>query len=204
MLNAAAIAALANSDAVAEEKRLLISPALALSEYERSGDASVDLRLGCWFLSSRLNKVHVLDVSAAHEPRNPPGVSKHYVPFGGQFILHPGSFVLAATLEWIKLPQTLAGLVTGKSSWGRRGLVIETAPGVHPGFGGCLTLELANVGEVPIAIYPGLKIAQLFVFPIESHYYASSRSGFAGRRQPAYSSIKPDAVAATLMRSVHK
>lgn len=200
MLNAAAIAALANNDSVTPEKRVLISPALALSEYEKSGDASVDLRLGCWFLSSRLNKVHILDVSSKHEqPRNPAGVAKHYVPFGGHFILHPGSFVLAATLEWIKLPQTLAGLVTGKSSWGRRGLVIETAPGVHPGFGGCLTLELANVGEVPIAIYPGLKIAQLFVFPIESHYYALSKSDFAGRRQPAYSSIKPDSVAATLM-----
>ena len=200
MLNASAIVALTNNQSVSEDQRVLISPALALSEYEKSGEASVDLRLGCWFLSSKLNKVHLLDVSS-EQPRNPPGVSKYYVPFGGQFILHPGAFVLAATLEWIKLPNNLAGLVTGKSSWGRRGLVIETAPGVHPGFGGCLTLELANVGEVPIAIYPGLRIAQLFLFPIASHFYATSQSNFAGRRQPAYSTIKLDGVASALMNS---
>jgi dCTP deaminase len=53
--------------------------------------------------------------------------------------------------------------VTGKSNIGRRGLVIETAPGVHPHFNGCLTLEMANLGEIPLEISPGMKICQLFV-----------------------------------------
>jgi dCTP deaminase len=200
MLNAAAIFALVNKKEDSEENGLLMSPALGMDDYKESGEASIDLRLGCWFLTSRLNKMHLLDVvKAPDQPLNVQGISKHYIPFGQQFILHPGSFVLAATLEWIKLPNNLAGLVSGKSSWGRRGLVIETAPGVHPGFGGCLTLELANVGEVPIAIYPGLRIAQVFLFKVNSHHLSSSHSAFSGKRQPAYSLIKPDGPALALM-----
>jgi dCTP deaminase len=53
--------------------------------------------------------------------------------------------------------------VTGKSNLGRRGLVIETAPGVHPHFNGCLTLEMTNLGEIPLKIRPGMKICQLFI-----------------------------------------
>lgn len=200
MLNAAAIAKLINKSSLPVADRLLISPALNLDRYDESGEASIDLRLGCWFLTNKLSKMHLLDVAnpstdfASHK-----GIEKHYIPFGSQFILHPRSFVLAATLEWIKLPNSISGLVSGKSSWGRRGLVIETAPGVHPGFGGCLTLELANVGEVPIAIYPGLNIAQLFLFKVDSHHFASSHSEFSGRRQPVYSSITPDGPANKLM-----
>ncbi len=70
----------------------------------------------------------------------------HFVPFGDRFILQPGDFVLGITFEWLKLPSDLAGFVTGKSKWGRRGLIVETAAGIHPGFCGCLTLEIGNVG----------------------------------------------------------
>ncbi len=83
--------------------------------------------------------------------------------FGEDFILHPRSFVLGVTLEWLRMPSNFAGYVIGKSSWGRRGLIIATATGVHPGFTGCLTLELSNIGDLPIAIRPGMTIAQLFV-----------------------------------------
>lgn len=85
------------------------------------------------------------------------------LPFGGEFIIHPGRFVLAITLEWISLPNNRSAYVTGKSNIGRRGLVIETAPGVHPHFKGCLTLEMANLGEIPLEITPGMKICQLFI-----------------------------------------
>ena len=92
----------------------------------------------------------------------------YYVPFGEQFILHPGTFVLGVTLEWIRLPRDLAAYVIGRSSWGRYGLIIATATGVHPRFTGCLTLELSNVGEIPIKVKPGASICQLFVHQIES------------------------------------
>ena len=59
---------------------------------------------------------------------SPARLSKYYfVPFGDKFILHPGQFVLGITFEWLKFPCDVAGFVTGKSSWGRRGLIIETA-----------------------------------------------------------------------------
>lgn len=107
----------------------------------------------------------------------------YFVPFGKEFILHPRRFVLASTLEWMKLPAALGGYVTGKSTWARRGLIIETAAGVRPGFSGCLTLELTNVGEVPIVIRPGMKICQLFLHLIPE---GSLKSGGAlsGRRRP--------------------
>jgi dCTP deaminase len=124
---------------------------------------------------------------------------KHYVPFGRKFILHPRSFVLAATLEWLRVPKRYAGYVTGKSSWGRRGLVIETAPGVHPGFTGCLTLELANVGEIPIALMPGTRICQLFFHKIESETYSIDQSSFNARRQPRLGNVKLDEFAERLM-----
>jgi dCTP deaminase len=118
--------------------------------------------------------------------------SKNYVPFGKRFILHPRSFVLAATLEWLRVPRHYAGVLTGKSSWGRRGLVIETAPGVHPGFTGCLTLELANVGEIPIALMPGTKICQLFLHRLIGNEFVPNKSAFNAHRQPRLGRIMLD------------
>ena len=123
----------------------------------------------------------------------------HFVPFGGSFYLHPRNFVLGVTLEWIRLPINLAGYVIGRSSWGRRGLVIATAIGVHPGFKGCLTLELSNVGEIAIELRPGIRICQLCLHSVEG--LATSyvdRSSFVGRRRPTLGTVKIDEVAARL------
>jgi dCTP deaminase len=89
------------------------------------------------------------------------------VPIGDFFVLHPGQFVLGETLEWIHLPKNLVAFVIGKSTWGRDGLIIATAIGVHPNFSGILTLEISNVGEIPIYLYPGLAIAQLFLAAVD-------------------------------------
>jgi dCTP deaminase len=104
-------------------------------------------------------------------------------------VLHPGKFVLGITLEWLRLPGDLAGYVTGKSSLGRRGLIIETAAGVQPGFAGCLTLELANVGEIPVKLVPGMKICQLFLHKTMSVNSRAS-SQFKGARKPGLGVIR--------------
>jgi dCTP deaminase len=189
--------ALGNNDA---EDPLILAPKPDLEVLKRSGAASIDLRLGTWFAIARTTKHPVLAVydEVSLQPSEQLMSSKHYVPFGGQFILHPHSFVLAATLEWIRMPRKLAGYVTGKSSWGRRGLVIETAPGVHPGFVGCLTLELANVGEIPIAIPPGAPICQLFLHQVEGDTSYADQSAFVGRRQPVLGTVKLDPFAQKL------
>jgi hypothetical protein len=41
-----------------------------------------------------------------------------------------------------------------------------TAVHVHPGFRGCLTLELVNFGDTAILLYPGIRIAQLIIYKV--------------------------------------
>lgn len=197
MLHSTKIAELASNESGAD--RIGFAPNVDTKALADESTASVDLRLGSWFVFPKITKQHLLDV---FEPSTTLGkdkisTSRYYVPFGERFILHPRSFVLAATLEWITLPPTFGGYVSGKSSWGRRGLVIETAPGVHPGFSGCLTLELANIGEIPIALRPGMQICQLFLHRIESPS-GTSKSKFSGRRQPVLGSIVADDFAKNL------
>lgn len=161
---------------------LSITPRPIRKEVEEGG-ASIDLHLGRWFSTMRQSNIALVEMT-----KDQHAVSKeHFVAFDGSFILHPGKFVLGITLEWIALPGNLAGLVTGKSSLGRRGLIIETASGIQPGFAGCLTLELANVGEIPIELRPGMKICQIFLTETKS-YHISAKSQFKGSRKPGLGS----------------
>lgn len=181
---------------------LVITPSPDLDELADSGAASVDLRLGTWFLSSRSRATSLLDIYAgadklALETRI---TKRAYIPFGKRYIIHPGNFVLGVTLEWVRLPAHLSGSVVGKSSWGRRGLVIATATGVHPFFSGCLTLELANLGEVPIAIYPGMYICQLVLTRMTNPAINPDKSDFVGFCRPTLGNLEPDAVAQSLSR----
>jgi len=166
----------------------------------KSGSASVDLRLGCWFCTLRETRLCALDVARESEPsqRDEPSqkeaalTKRHFVRFGEAFVLHPRSFVLGVTLQWIRLPRNVGGYVTSRSSWGRRGLIVATAVGVHPGFAGCLTLELSNVGEIPVKLYPGMEICQFFLHRVTSKSREVDRSRFIGNRRPSLGKIKPD------------
>src|SRR5579883_2067634 len=170
---------------------LVIVPMVDPDEFAASGSASIDLRLGTWFVSLRQARMSHLEVDAPSQ--NIQFAKTHYVPFGESYYLHPRSFVLATTLEWLRLPGNMAAYVIGRSSWGRRGLIIATATGVHPGFKGCLTLEITNVGEIPIAIRPGMAICQLFFHEVIGDESSNSdRSQFAGSRKPSIGRIRPD------------
>ena len=201
MLGAEDLANLLEASAKPEHRDpFVLTPMPDLPALRKSGNASLDLRLGTWFLTPKKTRHHLLDVSPEkiEQLSEDSFIHAHFVPFGRKFILHPHSFVLAATLEWIRMPRDLGGYVTGKSSWGRRGLVIETAPGVHPGFAGCLTLEIANVGEIPIAMAPGTQICQLFLHSIATAATRPGTSSFIGRRQPILGQIKLDKFAIKL------
>lgn len=166
--------------------------ATEIEHIEKSGTAAIDLRLGRWFAVLRQLRVDGIKVMADDQPND--HLSKSYFrPFGADFIIHPGRFVLAITLEWLSLPSSIGAYVTGKSSLGRRGLIIETAAGIHPGFSGCLALEIANVGEVPITINPGMKIAQLFPHAAVGTPH-QSQSGFRGQRKPILGQISKDPI----------
>ena len=150
---------------------LIVTPMPDLDDLVKSGAASVDLRLGCWFLVCRQTRTGLLNVydKSVDVPNEVKLTKSYYVPFGEKFVLHPKSFVLGVTLEWIRLPADRAAYVVGRSSWGRHGLIIATATGVHPGFTGCLTLELSNVGEIPITIKPRNQSLPAF-YPYSRHW----------------------------------
>ena len=181
---------------------LVITPRPNLQELRGSGSGSIDLRLGSWFLILRHSRASVLDVGEEVSGKlSAEALTKsHFVPFGEKFILHPRSFVLGSTLEWIRMPKDNAGYVTSRSSWGRRGLIIATATGVHPGFAGCLTLELFNAGEIPIALYPGMAVCQFFIHRVDTRTEDADKSKLAGWRKPMLGTIKRDDFAEKLRR----
>ncbi|MBN6035774.1 dCTP deaminase [Amycolatopsis sp. 195334CR] len=106
------------------------------------------------------------------------------------FVLHPGEFVLGSTFESFKLPDDLAGRLEGKSSLGRLGLLTHSTAGfIDPGFTGHITLELSNVANLPITLWPGMKIGQMCLFMLNSpaeHPYGSAQAGsrYQGQRGP--------------------
>jgi dCTP deaminase len=101
----------------------------------------------------------------------------------GPFVLHPGEFVLASTLEVITLPADLAARLEGKSSLGRLGLLTHSTAGfIDPGFSGHVTLELSNVANLPITLWPGMKIGQLCVFRLSSPAERPYGAGATGSR----------------------
>src|ERR671925_2148221 len=106
------------------------------------------------------------------------------------FILHPGEFVLGSTRERVALGPDLVARLEGKSSLGRLGLLIHSTAGfVDAGWDGHLTLELSNVANLPIAIYPGMKIGQISFIRMTSpaeHPYGSETTGskYQGQRGP--------------------
>jgi dCTP deaminase len=179
---------------------LIIVPQPHLENLRKSGSASIDLRLGTWFVTPRHSRMSHIDITNERTSQSQ-FTKTTYVPFGEEYYLHPKSFVLGVTLEWLCLPKNLAGYLIGKSSWGRCGLIIATATGVHPGFKGCLTLELANHGEVPIPIKPGILICQLFLHKVETldtEYI--DQSSFVGLRKPIMGRVKLDEIAKKLSK----
>lgn len=109
------------------------------------------------------------------------------------FVLHPGEFVLASTLERVSLPTDIASRLEGKSSLGRLGLLTHATAGfIDPGFSGHVTLELSNVATLPIRLYPGMRIGQLCMFRMTSpseHSYGAAVYGsrYQGQRGPTAS-----------------
>ena len=106
------------------------------------------------------------------------------------FILHPGEFVLGSTLEEVGIPPDLAARLEGKSSLGRLGLMTHSTAGfLDPGFNGHVTLELSNVANLPITLYPGMRIGQIAVFQLTTaaeRPYGSRGVGskYQGQRGP--------------------
>ena len=151
--------------------------------------SSVDLHADRLFRTFTNHRYPVIDVKTPMDDLT----SLIEVQDGDPFILHPGEFVLGSTAEYISLPNDLVARLEGKSSLGRLGLLIHSTAGyVDPGFEGHLTLELSNVANLPITIYPGMKIGQISFFQLTSeaeHPYGSAGLGskYHGQRGPTAS-----------------
>jgi len=144
--------------------RLIISPLLDEDEQAKQGQAAIDVRLGfnfCLVLASAFGSITEFQRNS-QDPAFSKLYRREFCPFGSCIVIHPHQFILAQTLEYIRLPSDLMAYVAGRSTWGRLGLIVATAVGIHPGFAGNLTLELRNLGETPLTLYPGQTIAQLF------------------------------------------
>jgi dCTP deaminase len=167
-------------DEADESKRLVLMPLL---DREQIGPASIDVRLGTSFRLLRRTVNAGLDPGKHSEAVVESSQERIAVGIGENLWLHPGQFILGATLEYLRFPLHLGGYVIGRSSWGRVGLVVATAIMVQPGFAGSLTLELVNHGESPIALYPGCRIAQITVHTLPGetgHAYIGKYAGPTG------------------------
>jgi dCTP deaminase len=142
------------------EKRLVVTPILSEKQI---GDSSIDLRLGNQFIVFRMHNFGVFQPYAMRPSELRRMQERQVVRFGQKFVLHPRMLALASTFEYLCVPADLECQAEGRSSWARVGLQIATASSVEPGFKGVLTLELSNVGTIPIELYPGIRISQLFV-----------------------------------------
>jgi dCTP deaminase len=148
--------------------------------------SSVDLHVDRYF------RVFRNDTTPYIDPRKRQEDLTELVEVGEEsaFILHPGEFVLGSTLERVALPDDLVARLEGKSSLGRLGLLIHSTAGfVDAGWDGHLTLELSNVANLPIALYPGMKIGQISFLKMTTaaeHPYGSDATGskYQGQRGP--------------------
>ena len=148
--------------------------------------SSVDLHIDQYFRVFRNHTQRVIDVRDAQEDLT------ELIDVGPEtpMILHPGEFMLGSTTERIAIPDDIVGRLDGKSSLGRLGLVIHSTAGfVDAGWDGHITLELSNVANLPITLYPGMKIGQISFFQMTTpadRPYGSEGLGskYSGQRGP--------------------
>jgi dCTP deaminase len=148
--------------------------------------SSVDVRLDRHFRVFQNSRYTHIDPAQQQDELTSPVETPDDEPF----VLHPGEFVLGSTFEAVTLPDDLAGRLEGKSSLGRLGLLTHSTAGfIDPGFTGHITLELSNVANLPITLWPGMKIGQLCLFRLSSpaeRPYGSDGVGsrYQGQRGP--------------------
>ena len=141
--------------------------------------SSVDVRLGSQFRVFANHRYPFIDVRQ-HQPDLTELVE---VPAGEPFVLHPGEFVLGATLERVTLADDVVARIEGKSSLARLGLVIHSTAGfIDAGFDGDVTLELSNVATLPILLHPGMRIAQFAFFELDRPAERPYGSGAEGSK----------------------
>src|SRR3989338_10263863 len=138
-----------------KEGKIVVKP---IDEDVQIQPAWVDLRLGNEFRIFKIASTPYIDTKQKTDNYTEKITIKDEDPF----IIHPGEFVLGTIKEYIKMPNDLMGVVDGRSSLGRVGVVVHaTSASINPGWEGIFVLEITNIGKMPVAIYPGQRVAKL-------------------------------------------
>lgn len=169
--------------------KIRISPELPADQF---GSCSVDFRLGdefSIFEHSRHPYIDVREKSAIQDLMR----TVHVEP-NQPFVLQPREFALAITEETLELDDDVLGRLEGRSSLGRIGIIVHGTAGLFdPGWRGKATLELSNLGIMPVALYPGMRICS-FTFeqlssPVSTPYYKKAHNKYAGQTSPLASKL---------------
>jgi dCTP deaminase len=158
------------------------------------GPCGIDVRLGKQFIVFNAN------VQDTFSFDNKKDVDVYYneiiLSMRESIIIHPGKVIISSTLEYVSIPTNIECQVEGRSSWARLGLVIASASTVEPGYKGVITLELSNIGEIPITLCPGLRIAQLIFYELSSkatdEYNGNAKKKYSCNIGPRPSKIAED------------
>lgn len=153
-----------------------------LEEYQVQ-PASIDMRLGNHFLTV---DEHAMGIISMDEPIQYRDISRD------EIIIPPKSFILATTMEFIKLPDNMTAFVEGRSSIGRMGLFIQNAGWVDPGFEGEITLEIFNANSLPIKLNAGRRICQLVFAEMDKTTDNPYRGKYQGQRKARGSDVRMD------------
>ena len=155
---------------------------------EQLSGASLDLRLG--------NEFRVFDYaqSIVMDPKNPQECTKvTKLKKNEFFVVHPGEFVLGITEENVGIDNTICSRIDGKSSVGRLGIVVHSTAGhVNPGWKGKLTLEISNIGRIPVLLYPGMRICQLVFETLTTPATAVYEGKYMNQKSPQESKISKE------------
>ncbi|WP_053960212.1 dCTP deaminase [Sulfobacillus thermosulfidooxidans] len=172
-------------------ERLIVTPLLSPEQIK---GGSVDVRLGTEFILMKRSARGPIDPMNMDTGSSGDYQERVHVDVGDKMILHPNQLVLGVTLEFIQVPADLMAYVIGRSSWGRLGLMVATAVMVSPGYRGSLTLELANLADTPVYLYPGTRVAQLVFHQVEGSHAAYAQQGgkYTGPVGPEFSKLSLD------------
>jgi dCTP deaminase len=176
-----------------ESGKIKITPAPDLSK--QRGSCSIDFRLGNIFRVFEHSKYPYIDLREGIDSNEL--MHKVEVPDGEAFTMQPGEFVLAATLETLELSDDIMARLEGRSSLGRLGIIVHSTAGVFdPGWVGTATLELGNLGRMPVKLYPGMRICA-FTFeqlssPAKVSYRKKPGNKYSGQVEPVASRFGND------------
>jgi dCTP deaminase len=181
-------------------KRYLKTGKIIIEPLENPGrqiqPSSVDLRIGSEFKGFRIIRKPCIDPLDKSDLES--YMESFHLAQGEPFIIHPGEFALATTYERVKLPDDLVARVEGRSSMGRLGITMHVTAGyIDPGFQGKITLEISNIGKMPVALYTGQRVCQIvfetMTSPSQRPYGHPERdSKYMGQDSPVTSKIKQD------------